>query len=40
VMSDTNGSGLLTLLSPIIKLVARRAKKNGTERWLLEKYCQ
>jgi mannose-6-phosphate isomerase-like protein (cupin superfamily) len=40
VMSDTNGSGFLTLLSPIIKLAARRAKKNGTEKWLLEKYCK
>jgi mannose-6-phosphate isomerase-like protein (cupin superfamily) len=40
VMSDTNGSGLLTLLSPIIRIVAKRAKKNGTEKWLLEKYCQ
>ena len=32
VMSDTNGSGLLTLLSPVIRMVARRAKKNGTEK--------
>lgn len=40
VMSDTNGSGFLTFLAPIIKIVANRAKKNGTEKWLLEKYCQ
>jgi len=40
VMSDTNGSGLLTLLAPIIRIVARRSKRNGTEQWLLEKYCQ
>ncbi len=40
VMSDTNGSGLLTLLTPIIRLVAKRAKKNGTEKWLLDKYCE
>jgi len=40
VMSDTNGSGLLTLVSPIIRMVAKRAKKNGTEKWLLDKYCQ
>jgi hypothetical protein len=39
-MSDTNGSGLLTLLSPIIRIAAKRAKKNGTEKWLLDKYCQ
>ena len=40
VMSDTNGSGLLTLLSPIVRMVAKRAKKNGTEKWLLDKYCR
>lgn len=40
VMSDTNGSGLLTLLSPVIRMVAKRAKKNGTEKWLLETYCR
>ena len=40
VMSDTNGSGFLTLLSPVVRLVAKRAKKNGTEKWLLDKYCR
>ena len=40
VMSDTNGSGFLTLLAPIIRLVAKQAKKNGTEKWLLDKYCE
>lgn len=40
VMSDTNGSGFLTFLAPIIRMVAKRAKKNGTEKWLLDKYCQ
>ena len=39
VMSDTNGSGLLTFLAPVIRMVAKRAKKNGTEKWLLDKYC-
>ena len=39
VMSDTNGSGFLTLLAPVIHLVAKRARKNGTEKWLLDKYC-
>jgi mannose-6-phosphate isomerase-like protein (cupin superfamily) len=39
VMSDTNAAGLLTLLSPVIRMAANRAKKNGTEKWLLEKYC-
>jgi hypothetical protein len=40
VMSDTNGSGFLTLLGPIIRIVAKRAKQNGTEQWLLDKYCR
>jgi mannose-6-phosphate isomerase-like protein (cupin superfamily) len=40
VMSDTNGTGFLTLLAPIVRMVAARAKKNGTEKWLLDKYCQ
>ena len=39
-MSDTNASGLMSLLSPIIKVVAQKAKKDGTEKWLLDKYCQ
>jgi quercetin dioxygenase-like cupin family protein len=38
-MSDTNASGLMSLLSPVIRIVAKRAKKDGTEKWLLDKYC-
>ena len=39
VMSDSNAKGMMSLLSPVIRMVARRAKKNGTEKWLLDKYC-
>jgi len=39
VMSDSNASGMMSLLSPVIRLVARRAKKDGTEQWLLDQYC-
>lgn len=39
VMSDTNAPGMMSLLSPVIRMVARKAKKNGTEKWLLDKYC-
>lgn len=39
VMSDSNAPGLMSLLSPIIRIVAKRAKKNGTEKWLRDKYC-
>lgn len=38
-MSDTNASGMMSLLSPIISIAAKRASKNGTEKWLLNKYC-
>ena len=40
VMSDSNAPGMLSLLSPVIHMVARRSKKNGTEKWLLDKYCR
>jgi len=39
MISDSNATGWMTLLSPIIRNVAKRAKKNGTEKWLMEKYC-
>ena len=38
-MSDSNAPGWMSLLSPLIRNVAQRARKNGTEQWLLEKYC-
>lgn len=40
VLSDSNAPGMLSLLSPIIRMVARKAHKNGTEKWLLDKYCR
>ena len=40
VMSDSNAPGMLSLLSPIIRAVAKKSKKNGTEKWLLDKYCR
>lgn len=39
VMSDSNAAGMMSLLSPVIKMAAKRAKKDGTEKWLLDKYC-
>lgn len=38
-MSDMNAPGLLTLLYPILKRVAKKAKVNGEEKKLLDKYC-
>jgi quercetin dioxygenase-like cupin family protein len=39
VISDSNAPGWMTVLSPIIRSAARRAKKDGTEQWLLDRYC-
>ncbi len=39
IISDSNAPGWVSLLSPIIRNVAKRAKKNGTEKWLLDRYC-
>lgn len=39
VMSDSNAPGWMSLLAPVIRGVAKRAKKNGTEKWLLDRYC-
>jgi quercetin dioxygenase-like cupin family protein len=39
IISDSNAPGWMSLFSPLIHWVAKRARKNGTEKWLLEKYC-
>ena len=39
VMSDSNAPRMLSLLSPVIRMVAKRAEKEGTEKWLLDKCC-
>jgi len=39
IMSDSNAPGWLSLLSPLIRRAAKQAKKNGTEKWLLDRYC-
>jgi mannose-6-phosphate isomerase-like protein (cupin superfamily) len=38
-ISDSNAPGWMSVLSPVIRAVAKRARKNGTEKWLLDKYC-
>lgn len=40
VISDSNAPGWMSLLSPVIRSVARRAKKDGIEKWLLDTYCK
>lgn len=42
VLSDMGNSqltGLMALLSPLLKLLAARGRRNGVERSLLDKYC-
>ncbi len=39
IISDSNAPGWMSLLSPVIRAAARRAKKDGTEKWLLDSYC-
>ncbi len=38
-ISDSNAPGWMSFLSPLIRGAAKRAKRNGTEQWLLDKYC-
>jgi quercetin dioxygenase-like cupin family protein len=38
-MSDMNLPGLFTFLYPLFTLIAKRAKANGTEQKLIDKYC-
>ncbi len=40
IMSDMRLPGLMSLTTPLLKWLAARAKKNGTEAELLKKYCQ
>jgi quercetin dioxygenase-like cupin family protein len=39
-ISDSNAPGWMSFLSPVIAGVAKRARKNGTEKWLLDRYCK
>jgi quercetin dioxygenase-like cupin family protein len=38
-MSDMNIPGLLTLMYPVLKRIANKAKTNGEEQKLIDKYC-
>lgn len=39
-MSDMNLPGVFTLLFPILKYIANKARANGEEQLLIEKYCK
>ena len=39
-MSDMNVPGFFTLIFPILTRIAKKAKKDGTEQMLLDKYCR
>ncbi|MES2141264.1 MAG: cupin domain-containing protein [Bacteroidota bacterium] len=38
-MAEINAPGLLTIMLPVFKMIARRAKKNGEEQKLIDRYC-
>ena len=38
-MSDMNAPGVLTLLYPLLKRIANKAKTTGEEQQLIERYC-
>jgi quercetin dioxygenase-like cupin family protein len=38
-IGDTRLAGLLSFMSPILKLLAQRARKNGMEQKFLARYC-
>ena len=38
-MSDMNAPGFLTLIFPLLKRMAKKARENGEEQKLIEKYC-
>lgn len=39
-MAGVNAPGLLTIMMPIFKMIAKRAKINGEEQKLIERYCR
>ena len=39
VMSDMNIPGFLTLIFPLLKRIAKKAKDSGIEQQLIDKYC-
>jgi quercetin dioxygenase-like cupin family protein len=39
-MSDMNAPGLLTLISPLLKLINSRAKAKGIDQQLIAQYCR
>ena len=39
IMSDMRLPGLLSLATPLLRLLAARARKQGTEQQLLDRYC-
>ena len=40
IMSEMRLPGLMSLTTPVMQLIAARSRRNGTERALLERYCQ
>jgi hypothetical protein len=39
-MADMNLPGFFTLISPLLKRVAKKAKDSGVEQQLIDRYCR
>ncbi len=40
IMADMNIPGFFTLISPLLKRIARKAKNSGVEQELIDRYCK
>jgi hypothetical protein len=38
-ITDMNLTGFLTLISPLLKLIANKAKTSGVEQQMIDRYC-
>ena len=39
-LADTNVPGFFTVIAPVLRLIARWARRKGIERDLVERYCR
>ncbi len=39
-LSDTGVPGFFSVIAPLLRMIAKRARRNGIERNLIERYCR
>jgi len=39
-LSDTNVPGVFSVIAPLLRMIAKHARRNGIERNLIERYCR